>query len=209
MLKQLGPRFVVYGLACGGDARTARFVVNFVAQRICAKTCKVVFANSSCGSAATLLFAPLFWSENAPVPLNKARGVKSLSDNAETLNSKIKVSSSSWVPMIPNCIASQLLGLGSTWNRTQPLLVFFSSDRSSIMLLYVHPLFRFSPNPLHWCNSCRLNSINAIGVTQRARWSPPTSLANTIFALGLKFFFPFLVFQSLILLWFLLFSLWW
>ena len=60
MLKQLGPRFVVYGLACGGDARTARFVVNFVAQRICAKTCKVVFANSSCGSAATLLFAPLF-----------------------------------------------------------------------------------------------------------------------------------------------------
>ena len=48
------------------------------------------------------------------MPLNKARGVKSLSDNAETLNSKIKVSSSSWVPMIPNCIASQLLGLGST-----------------------------------------------------------------------------------------------
>ena len=45
------------------------------------------------------------------MPLNKARGVKSLS---ETLNSKIKVSSSSWVPMIPNCIASQLLGLGST-----------------------------------------------------------------------------------------------
>ena len=59
MLKQLGRSIVVYGLACGGDARTARFVVNFVAQKICAKTCKVVFANSSCCSVATFLLLSL------------------------------------------------------------------------------------------------------------------------------------------------------
>ena len=101
MLKQLGPRFVVYGLACGGDARTALCGKLCGAENLRKKLqscfCKLLVL--SCNSS----FSSSLWSGNAPKLLNKARRVKNISDDAETFNSDIKVKACSAL-MMPYCI---------------------------------------------------------------------------------------------------------
>ena len=105
MLKQLGRSFVVSGLACGGDARTALCGKLCGAENLCKKLqscfCKLLVL--SCNSS----FCSSLWSGNAPKLLNKARRVKNISDDAETFNSDIKVKACSAL-MTPYCIVLQI-----------------------------------------------------------------------------------------------------
>ena len=90
MLKRLGASFVVYGLACAADGGcTYTALWRTLWRRKFAQNPAKLFLQTpraeSCNSSYYL------WSDNALQRLNKACSVENISDDAETLNPKIKI----------------------------------------------------------------------------------------------------------------------